>query len=280
MSQSSLVSRFDEYSLGERLLREINWRPNPTVMLKLPSIAKGTTLRALCEAEAVKTGQAVAEIIECVRFAARIEHLISIGGEETRSRLLEQACLTPEQIARLCRRMPPFIEEKLDQLKAGQVDIDSNPNGAFDTNGWSELRTRLPKFRSTLQHYAASCTKSDLGAAQDHVEPVHQLLVAICSECDALNAVLQSQKPVGEGKPRIAKLLATLDVNWSKAKTKFAQVLGVLRKTNRDLKSEHWKDEWIPTVADHRIIMGDVEVMKNAALHMLTPPSVNVMNAP
>lgn len=50
---------------------------------------------------------------------------------------------------------------------------------------------------------------------------------------------------------------------------KFARVLGVLRKTNRDLKSEHWKPEWVPILADHQGITSDVEAMRSAAERML-----------
>ena len=46
-------------------------------------------------------------------------------------------------------------------------------------------------------------------------------------------------------------------------------MLGVLKKTNRDLRSVHWKMEWKPTVADLEIVRGDVERMRAAAVRLM-----------
>src|SRR5688572_1117631 len=52
--------------------------------------------------------------------------------------------------------MPSFIQANLEDLYAGGKNIDSNPTGAFDTNGWSELRLRLPKFAHALGAFGTS----------------------------------------------------------------------------------------------------------------------------
>ena len=93
------------YTRGQQLLERIQWTPNPDEMLKLPSHAKKTELRALCEPE---------QDIEHVHLAARLEHLATISGEAVRAHLVSAGCvLSTDQIARLCRRMAAFIAEKL-----------------------------------------------------------------------------------------------------------------------------------------------------------------------
>ena len=78
-----------------------------------------------------------------------IDHLIAVSCESARLYLFSDRCkLTKEQIAKLYRKMPSFIAAKLEELEAGGTDINSNPAGAFDTNGWSEICGRLPKFRN------------------------------------------------------------------------------------------------------------------------------------
>src|SRR5205814_127509 len=121
-------------------------------------------------------GQPVEDIIECVQLAARIDHLIAVGGASVHEHLLSPQCLLDrDQIAKLCRRMPRFIAVKLKDLETGSFKSDSNPTGAFDTNGWGELRRRLPKFRSTLQHYARQVPVTDL----PDVERLRALLSSI-----------------------------------------------------------------------------------------------------
>lgn len=268
---ASKRSAFDyrrEYFIGHPLLGLIKWEPRVDEMLKLPSTAKGTMLRALCEKDADKRNMTVEEIVEAVHLAARLDHLIAIGGEAARTTLLSDECiLSAEQIARLCRRMPPFIREKLKELGAGPVGIDSNPTGAFDTNGWSELRTRLPKFRSTLQLYAQQCEAKS--AAPMLESEARAKLLNICAgigeQCDKLLNTLTRFTPNGKGMQRKRGPQRNRTVYWSLAVTKLSQVLGVLKKTNRDLHSPHWKREWVPTTADHEIVISDVKTMLRAA---------------
>lgn len=231
-------------------------------MLKLPSVAKGTKLRSRCDSVAANVGKPVEDIIKRVHLASRVAHLIAIGGESAREHLLSTQCLlSADQIAKLCRRMPPFIAVKLNELSSGSFNSDSNPTGAFDTNGWGELRTRLPKFRSTLQHYARQGTVKDL----PDVEKLRALLCSIEAECGTLLAFIGKATPAGVGKPRAVKPATVRTMEWSKAAMKFSQVLGVLQKTNRDMTSSHWKAEWIPTVADFEIVQSDVRAMRDAA---------------
>ena len=251
-----------EYETVKSILSELRWTPVPDEMLKLPSVAKRTRLRMLCDSTAAKCGKPVEHIIECVQLAARIDHLIAIGGESAREHLLFKYCIiSADDIANLCRRMPPFIAVKLKDLETGSFNGDSNPTGAFDTNGWGELRTRLPKFRSTLQHYARQASVTDL----PDVEKLRAILSSIEAECGTLLAFIGKFTPVGIGKPRAVKPATVRKMEWSKAAMKLSQALGVLHKTNRDMKSEHWKAEWIPTVADFQIVQTDVNAMRDAA---------------
>lgn len=251
-----------EYETGEAILRELQWTPVPDEMLKLPSVAKGTDLRKLCDSASAKLGNPVEDIIESVHLAASMDHLIAIGGEAAREHLLSHNCIiSADHIANLCRRMPPFIAVKLKHLETGSFTSDSNPTGAFDTNGWGELRTRLPKFRSSLQHYARQVPVKDVV----DVEKLRAILSSIEAKCDALLAFIGKFTPVGAGKPRAAKPATVRTMEWAKAVIKFSQALGVLRKTNRDMTSEHWKAEWIPTVAEFEIVQSDVESMRDAA---------------
>ena len=238
--------------------------PDPENMLKLPSVAKGTPLRGWIEAAASKSAESVEQIIECVHLAARIEHLSAIGGDSVRDNLLASGCmLNSHQIAKLCRRMPPFIAVKLKGLEAGIFKSDTNEHGAFDTNGWAELRVRLPKFRSILQHFARQSAGNQIDGKKR--EEVKCLLVEIQAECEQLLIAIGAFTPHGLGRSRKAKEPSDRAVDWSQAGVRFSQVLGVLRKTNRDLTSKHWKPEWIPTEADFEIVRSDVQEMKQAA---------------
>ena len=96
------------------------------------------------------------------------------------------------------------------------------------------------------------------------VEKLRALLSSIEAECGTLLAFIGKFTPVGIGKPRAVKPATVRTMEWSKAAMKFSQALGVLHKTNRDMKSEHWKAEWIPTVADFQIVRSDVRVMSEA----------------
>lgn len=256
------------FRTGTDLLRHIAWQSNPDGMLKLPSVAKGTALRTLIEAKIAKSDLTAKQVIEHVQLAARIEQLVAIGGASTRDSMLSDQCiLSADDIAKLCRRMPPFIAAKLEELKSGPVNVDANPTGAFDTNGWGELRTRLPKFWSSLQHYARQAEQGSMP------EPIRdkckEVLVKIQVECDRLLSFIREAKPVGAGRLRIAKTQPARVLDWSKAPVKFSQALGVLQKTNRDLRSEHWKLEWKPTEADLEIIRGDAERMRAAAVTLM-----------
>jgi len=247
--------------------------PNPVEMFNSPSVAKGSPARMACEAAAHDTAEHAAAVIEDMLLAARIEHFAAIGGDLARKYLLGEHCrITPKQIAGLCRRMPPFIAAKLKELEAGSTKIDSNPTGAFDTNGWGELRVRLPKFRSSLQHYARQCESGDTAGDLSLEERAALKIAAgaIVLECDALLDRLRTFTPVGDGIRRNRLPPPERALDWSKARTKLAQVLGVLRKTNRDLRSIHWRAEWIPKRADFEIVTWDVQAMRSAAETMLT----------
>ena len=107
----------------------------------------------LCDSTAAKCGKPVEHIIECVQLAARIDHLIAIGGESAREHLLFKNCIiSADDIANLCRRMPPFIAVKLKDLETGSFNGDSNPTGAFDTNGWgANTSAQVPLNASALR---------------------------------------------------------------------------------------------------------------------------------
>ena len=172
-------------------------------MFKPPSFAKNSPARIACEAEAKARGSTWQTIAAEVLHQARIDHLIAIAGDTARTVLAENR-LTPKQIAKLCRRMPPFILAKFHELKrSGGADIESNPTGAFDTNGWPELRTRLPKFRATLEHLSRQMESSSpvevLGTAE--LATLHVTAHAIVEECERLQAKLATFKAEGEGKP-------------------------------------------------------------------------------
>jgi hypothetical protein len=91
-------------------------------MFKAPSLAKGSPARKACDESRTPTDDLV--------LAARLEHLIAIGGESGRQYLFSPRCtLTQNQIAKLCRRMPPFITVKLKELEAGETNIErSSPS--------------------------------------------------------------------------------------------------------------------------------------------------------
>lgn len=160
--------------------------------------------------------------------------------------------------------MPPFIEAKWKELLAGGTNIDSNPSGAFDTNGWPELRTRLAKFRATLQHYARQCSSSAPMLPSEAKARLSNICADILSECDQLLKRMKACKPVGEGIPRKTKPPSGRRLSWADAITELSQVLGVLKKTHRDLDSSHWRAEWVPTRADYNIVTWDVEGMAGA----------------
>jgi hypothetical protein len=253
------------YNRGAAILRRIQWQPDPTGMFKAPSIAKGTPARIACESATKKSG-ADSELMKDLQFAACIEHLVAIGGVEAREHLLAANCpLRREQIEGLGRRMPPFIKAKLIELQNGGR-FDGNPTDAFDTNGWGELRGRLPKFRSTLQHYAAMCENKWIAAlSNDERTKLTTLAETIVMGCDKLLGKLRSFSPVGPGKVTVAKPHAPQVLKWSDSWKKLRAVHGVLEKCNRDLNSAHWKKEWVPTHADFERVTEVVEVMKKSA---------------
>lgn len=237
-------------------------------MFQPPSIAEGAPTRISCEAEAKIRGCRWQAVAAEVLHQARIDYLIGVGSEEALAVLQR---LTPGQIAKLCRRMPPFIVAKLEQLKAGGSNIDTNPTGAFDTNGWPELRTRLPKFRATLAHFARQVETSSpadvLGA--DELLKLRAVTQAIIKACDLLLEKVATFQVVGQGRSRKSRLSVPKAMDWRSASTRLGQVLGVLKKTNRDLRSEHWKLEWKPSTEDLRIVVEDVNRMREAAVRLM-----------
>jgi hypothetical protein len=119
---------------------------------------------------------------------------------------------------------------------------------------------RLPKFVAMFQHYVAQ-TMSD-AAVRDRIEP---LLKVIQIECDGVLKKLSSFTPQGDGKERREPNTLPRKLEWSKAPTRMAQALGVLRKCNRDLASPHWRPDWVPTKADLKVVGGLVTRMNAAA---------------
>jgi hypothetical protein len=131
----------------------------------------------------------------------------------------------------------------------------------------AEIRVRLPKFRSTIQHYARQYSG---GVPKDELNDEDRAALittaeAIITECEALLKRVLTFTPKGAGKARKAGVIQDRVLPWSKAPMKLAQVLGVLRKTNRDLNSLHWKKEWIPAQADQDIVIGDERALRDSA---------------
>lgn len=254
----------NQYARGSVVLGQIGWQASPREMFKVPSFAKGSP------AEIVAGQSEVSK--EDVLLAARIDHLIAISGRGARIYFLANECpLNQDHIARLCRRMPPFIQAKIKDLLAGSTNIDSNPTGAFDTNGWAELRVRLPKFRSTLQHYARQCEDESFSAVMFESDAKAKLLnicAEIDDECQALLDKLRSFAPSTGGVPRKSKQPIHRTLDWDSALTKLSQVIGVLKKTNRDLNSVHWI--WTPSHADLEIVRADVRAMQAAIRKILS----------
>lgn len=206
------------YGIGLPPLQSTGWLADPGAMLKLPSASKGMELGRLIKDRATKNGRTEDDLIARAHLAARIEHLVAIGGESMRPHFLNGCCiLTPVQIAKLCRRMPPFIAVKLKDLATGKVKSDSNPARAFDTNGWPELRTRLPKCRSTLQHYARQPmkAKSNEALVTTKGEELRAILMEIQAECDRMLGAVVKFTPIGAGKPRAAKGAVERSLPWS-----------------------------------------------------------------
>lgn len=231
------------YAAGLSLLRQIGWMPCPEEMFKAPSRAKGSRLRKAAAQAGTDTS------VDDALLAARIEHFTAVGGEKARQYFLSGACpLDEKKTARLSRRMPPFIRAKLEALYAGCTNVDSNPTGAFDTNGWAELRARLPKFAAALGGYAALIESGPCDLAPGLLSTV----VAVREEAERLRDHLTPRAfPVVE---RCARWVPGRIFVWSKAPTRLAQVLGVLRKCNRDLQSEHWKVFPAASVKDLNIL--------------------------
>ena len=255
---------------GMEILKKAKWVCDPEGMFLAPSVAKGQPVRLECERLASELGLPVPNVCEEVITAARIHHFIAICGENAQAYFLSGHCpLDPKKIGRLSRRMPPFIRAKLKTLLAGSVNVVSNPNHAFDTDGWPELKRRLPKFRATMERYAAHCTSTPMqaGLVGPEIEGLSGKLQAIERECDLISQKLKSIQPQEQGTPnrppQTAKSKAIPD--WLKAYERISQVQGVLQKTNRDLNSEFWKPEWIPTEAQLGEVTADVSAMAQAA---------------
>ena len=155
--------------------------------------------------------------------------------------------------------MPPFIRVKMETLTAGSIDVVSNPDGAFDTDGWGELRRRIPKFRATMEHYSDVCTNTPnkKGLTATEIERLSEKLQAILHECHRFEEKLKRTQSKGDGIPRKTSRATGSKPKWNDAYGRFALVLGVLTKTNRDLSSKHWKKAWIPTKADLSILAED-----------------------
>lgn len=250
------------YSEGSRLLKVIGWVPNPSEMFRAPSRAKGKRLHLAALKLVSNLGTTTERLMDAAQLAARIDHFTSIGGRRAVDYFLGDHCrLDVGKIARLSRRMPPFIKAKLKYLYAGSINIDSNPTGAFDTNGWPELRVRLPKFGAMMQHYAQQMPKHI--ALKDKAR-LMGILEQIQSESRQMLLSLKANIPDGRDKP-LKSDLPSRKVDWSVAATRFAQALGVLRKCNRDLASVHWKKDWIPIGTDLTSVTKAVEGMRTAA---------------
>ena len=258
------------YLNGIEILKKAKWVCDPEKMFRPPSLAQGQPVRMECERLASELGLAVLSVCEAVLTAARLHHFVAICGEKAQAYFLSGHCpLDPKKIGKLSRRMPPFIRAKMNTLLAGSVNVVSNPDHAFDTDGWPELKRRLPKFRATMERYAAHCTSTpmQLGLVEIVIEHLVAKLQAIERECDLISQKLKSIQPQEQGTPnrstQTAKSQATPD--WLKAYERISQVHGVLQKTNRDLNSEFWKSEWLPTGAQLSGVTADVNAMAQAA---------------
>ena len=258
------------YHRGIEILNRVKWNCDPEEMFRAPSLAKGQSTRSECEQLATQLGVPVANMCEEVMTAARIYHFIAICGEQAQDYFLSGHCpLDPTKIGKLSRRMPPFIRAKMNTLLAGSVNVVSNPNHAFDTDGWPELKRRLPKFRATMERYAAHCTgdPAQSGLVKPVIDQLERTLQSIGHECDLISQKLRSIQPNEKGAPRTSpKTEKSRSVpEWSKARERISQVYGVLQKTNRDLHSEFWKPEWMPTEAQLSAVTADVEAIAQAA---------------
>lgn len=249
------------YNHGSTVLQTIGWKPDPTGMFKAPSLAKNSPARAAFQQLGLD-----ATFRKNIQFAACVEHLAAIGGSHARKFLLSPDCrLSRKQIEGLGRRVPPFITAKLEEVMSGGR-FEGNPTQAFDTNGWGELRGRLPKFRSTLQHYAGAIGENDLHElSKIERTRIRDTSDSIIAECDLFLAKLRSFVPCGAGKAPAVTSYSPIALKWVNAWAKLRAVLGVLEKCNRDLNSPYWRREWIPTHDDLIRVTEIAEVMKSSA---------------
>ena len=252
------------------ILTKTKWVCDPEGMFHAPSVAKGQPLRLECERFASELGLPVLNFCEEVVTAARIHHFVAVCGTNAQRYFLSGHCpLETKKLGKLSRRMPPFIRAKMRTLLAGSVNVVSNPDHAFDTDGWAELKRRLPKFRATMERYAVHCTPTpvQLGLVRAVIDQLPKKLQSIQHECNLISKKLRSIQPreigIPNRSPNAAKSKAMPD--WGKAYERISQVHGVLQKTNRDLSSEFWKPEWVPTESQLSSVTADVKSIAQAA---------------
>ena len=263
------------YRSGMEVLKRTKWRCDSERMFRGPSIAKGQAARLECERLSVERGMTIRAVCAEVMTAARIHHFITICRKEAQEYLLRAHCpLDPNKLAKLSRRMPPFIRAKMQTLLAGSVNVVSNPDHAFDTDGWTELTRRLPKFRATMEHFAASRIGTPIEAilVEPEIQRLSAKLQSIRHECDLIEEKLLAVQP-GKADPSYRPLQTTkakTTPDWVKAYARISQVHGVLQKTYRDLASEFWKPEWIPTETQRRGVTADVRAIAHVAIEILS----------
>jgi hypothetical protein len=256
------------YRRGMKILEKSKWGCDPEGMFHPPSVAKGQPIRLECERLATQLGMQLLNVCEEVVTAARIYHFIALCGTRAEEYFLSGRCpIDQKKIAKLSRRMPPFIRAKMKSLLAGSVNVVSNPDHAFDTDGWAELKRRLPKFRATLEYYAVDCTGRNPQLDVDESERLSKKLQAIQHECDLIGKKLHFVQQEEPGTPLYLPPASKLSSapNWQVAYRRISLVYGVLQKTNRDLNSEFWKPEWVPTAAQLNGVVADVRGMALAA---------------
>ena len=261
------------YRRGMDVLEKVKWSDDPEGMFRPPSAAKGQPLRLECERLANQLAMPVTNVCEEMMTTARIHHFIAICGTPAREYFLGGDCpLDPIKIGKLSRRMPPFIRAKMKTLLAGSVNVVSNPDHAFDTDGWPELKRRLPKFRATLEHYAAHCTGTPMQArlVESEIDRLSAKLRLIQQECVLIEQKLRSTQSKGTDvfHPRAQTSTAKPAPDWSKAHARISLVYGVLQKTYRDISSKFWKPEWTPTEVELGGVITDVHAMFQAAANI------------
>jgi hypothetical protein len=257
------------FQQGSEILRMAAWTASPG-KLKLLSLAKGQPARKEAENVATASGQPIEQIMDAVHLAARLQHIVAVCGQDALQYFLSGTCPLPiGKITILANYAAPRIKDVMERLLTGSVDVESNPNHAYDTHDFQEVISRLARARGSLTGQAegwgdATGIKApvpqDIPAVLETLESIHP----VAGELLALvNALPLGAQPCKQSSP--PRSTTSKPADHARLKASVNAAAGLIEKNLRDLRSVDRPPDLLPSGTQKQRVAGELSCILQAA---------------